>query len=160
MVDIETFKLPEVVDRAELAKWQANIKCVDTKDCPDEVNAFILALASKLGDFGQIGKDHSIITGYELMLSGYKVYDGEPVRAWDSYPLDIPKMVAVDHVTSMHRIFKRKGRQGLIDWCKARVKGTELERLLDNLNVHVFRIENERFKKMMEEINAAKKIDA
>lgn len=159
MVEIKTFTLPEVIDQAEILKWRAQIRRVEAPDCPDEVRSFITALAAKLGDFGQIGKEHSQISGYELKLSGFTEWNGEPVRAWDTYDLPVPRMVVVDHEGAMHRIFNKKGKQGLIDFCQAKVKGTMLERLLDTLNVQVFQNYSPHFNKVLAEINASKKLD-
>jgi len=151
---------PEVVDQVALRLWREGIKKREAEDCPEEVKSFITALADKLPDFGQIGKFTTVITGYELLLSGMKNFNGEKIYPWEVYRLPVPHMVAVDNETAMHRIYNRRGKQGLIDFCKARVKGTELERLLDILHVQVFKQEHEEFKKVLAEINQAKQLDA
>lgn len=129
-------------------------------DCPVEVSDFIEAIAAKLPDFGQIGKERVRITGYELLLSGVKEFKSEPVDTYAVYDLPIPRMVACDHVSAMHRIYNRKGKQGLIDFCRNKVNGTELARVLEILDVHVFKQERPEFKKVMTEINAQKKLDS
>jgi hypothetical protein len=159
MIDVKKYLPSDVVDQDELAAWRASIKKVQAEHCPEEVKQFIKALAEKLPDFGQIGKFTTLITGYELQLSGMKYFNGEPINAWEVYQLPVPRMVAVDHETAMHRIYHRQGKQGLINYCKARVKGTELERLLTILNVHVFKQERDEFKKVMEEIAQSKQLD-
>jgi len=156
---MEKYMPPEVVDQDALRAWRDSIKKHEADHCPEEVKSFITALAKKLPDFGQIGKFTTVISGYELLLSGMKHFNGEKIYPWEVYRLPVPHMVAVDHETAMHRIFHRRGKQGLIDYCKARVKGTELERLMDILYVHVFKQEHEEFKKVLAEINQAKQLD-
>lgn len=153
------YMLPEVVDQDELRAWRKGLKKSEAKDCPNEVRQFIAAVAEKLPDFGQIRKDKTMITGYELQLAGMKEFQGEQINAWEVYELPVPYMIAVDHHTAMHRIFHRKGKQGLIDYCTARVKGTELEKLLNILNVHVFKEERAEFKKVMEDITRSKRLE-
>ena len=159
MIEVKTFVLPEVIPQSELQQWKANIHRVEAPNCPAEVRQFIDALALKLADFAQIGKERTMISGRELLLAGMKELEGEPINTWTIYPLPIPRMVAVDHNAAMHRIFNRKGKQGLIDFCKAKVRGTELERLLTVLSVNVFKEERPEFKKVMADINASKKLD-
>ncbi len=149
----------DVVDQDELRAWRNGLKKSEAKDCPNEVRQFIAAVSEKLPDFGQIRKDKTMISGYELQLAGMKEFHGERINAWEVYELPVPYMMAVDHHTAMHRIFHRKGKQGLIDYCKARVKGTELEKLLAILDVHVFKQERAEFRKVMEEINQSKQLD-
>jgi hypothetical protein len=78
---------------------------------------------------------------------------------WEVYDVSIPRRVAVDHRKWMLRIFHRKGKAGLIDYCKAQVKKTDLERVLQVLEVNVFHNERPEFKKMMEQINTSKKLE-
>lgn len=160
MVEIKKYMPADVVNQDDLHAWRASIKKSEDKNCPEEVRQFIGALATKLPDFGQIGKFKSLIAGYDLLLSGMKEYKGESINPWDIYPIEVPHMVAVDHSTAMHRIYQRRGKQGLIDFCKAKVKGTELEQVLEILNVHVFHEERTEFKRVMEEIEQSKKMDS
>jgi hypothetical protein len=160
MVEVKKFMPPDVVDRDELLAWRAGIKKEVAENCPDEVRQFIEALAAKLPDFGQIGKFHSSMSGKDLLLSGMKEFNGERIDPWTLYHLPVPRMVAMDHEKNMHRIFRRQGKQGLINYCKANVKGTELQKVLDVLNVHVFKQERAEFLKVMSEINHSKQLDA
>lgn len=159
MIEVNKYTLPEVIPQSELNAWRSNIKKVEAEHCPPEVREFIAAVSAKLPDFGQTGKFNTLISGYELTLSGMTEMNGEQINPWEVYQLPVPKMQAVDHHAAMHRAFHKRGKQGLIDYCRARVKDTELERLLDVLNVHVFHQEREEFKKVMAEIHLSKKID-
>lgn len=157
MIDIKPYLPPEVIPQKDLEDWRRSLRRTEDKFCPDEVRQFITAVAAKLPDFGQIGKERDTITGYELQLSGVKEMRGETINAWELYELPVPRMVAVDHHAAMHRIYNRKGKQGLIDYCRARIKGTELERILTILNVHVFNQERPEFMKVLHDINASPK---
>ncbi len=158
MMEVAVMTLPEVVDINYVRDWQRAIKQVLDKDCPIEVEQFIDAVAVKLGDFAQYGREHEFIKGSELLLCGLTEWEGEQIFSFANYPLHVPKMQAVDHRKAMSRLFKKKGKQGLIDYVKARIKGTPLQQLLEVLNVHVFHQERPEFVKVMDEINAAEKI--
>lgn len=157
MIHNHRYHLQEIIPQSELQAWRASLAKSRAANCPDEVSQFIDALAPKLPDFGRIGTYTTIMPGYDLLLSGIKEVNGEKVNVWGAYPIEVPRMVAQDHHTAMHRIFNRRGKQGLIDYCRARVKGTELERLLYILDVNVFHQERTAFKRTLEEINAAQK---
>jgi len=160
MIEVKKFNMPEVVPQDELMAWRSGLKKSRVENCPPEVEEFISAVAAKLPDFGQIGQFHTAIAGKELHLSGMKHFNGEPIDPWTVYHLPVPRMVAVDHHTWMHRIFNRKGKQGLINYCRAQVKGTHLQQLLDILNVQVFHQERPEFTAVMDEIKAAKKLES
>ena len=148
----------EIVPQHELQAWRATLKKDNIENCPDEVQQFIHAVAAKLDDFGRIGQSESMIDGEDLLLCGMKEVKGEKIYPWVKYPINVPHMVAVDHHAAMYKAFHRKGKQGLIDYVKARLKGTDLERLLDVLSVHVFKEDRPEFKKVLDDINAAKKL--
>lgn len=160
MITITPYRLPEIVPHEALQAWRDAIPKPDLRGCPAEVRDFINALADKLPDFGQIRKDNTVITGYELNLANMHTYNGQWIDPMGVYDLPVPYLVPIDNRTSMHRTFIRRGKQGLIDWVKARVKGSELERLLEILTVHVFKEERPEFASMLEKINASKKITA
>lgn len=161
MMEVKNYiTLPEIVPPGDLKAWRDNITKVCIADCPPEVVEFIEALAAKLDDFVQIRKFHILISGYDLLLGGLKEVNGEAINPWDIYPTPVPYMIAADHRAWMYRLFKRKGKEGLISFCKVKVKGTELERLLDVLNVHVFYQVNPEFKRVMEKIMASKKMES
>jgi hypothetical protein len=147
--------LDNAVDRAHQA-WKASLKKVNVDDCPLEVKQFIEAMDRQLDPFGQIGKFRTQITGYELLLSGMKELNGEPIQRWETYPLDVPRTVAVDHSTAMHRIYHRQGKQGLINYVRARVKGRALASVLEILTVVIFKQERPEFKAIMAQINESK----
>lgn len=153
-------KLPEIIPQAELEAWRNKIAKVGIDKCPPEVIEFIDALAAKLDDFIRIRTEDVLISGYDLLLGGMKEIRGEPINPWEVYPTPLPYMVAADHRAAMYRIFHRKGKQGLIDFCKVKVKGTELERVLQILNIVVFRKERPEFKKIMDEISASQKLES
>lgn len=160
MIDLQPYKLNDVVPQAEVLAWKDRLrKLQPATQCPEEVEQFITAMAEKLGDFGQIRKFNAMISGYELLLCNMKELNGRTVVAWDVYPIAVPHMIAVDNYSSMMRIYRRKGKQGLIDYCKAKVKDTELERVLEILNVNVFHIERPEFVTTLQRINEAKKLE-
>jgi hypothetical protein len=160
MIEVRNYiTLPEVVPQAELKAWRDKIRSSE-KDCPLEVTQFIEAIARKMSDFGQIGKWTTLITGYELRLSGYKEYNGGDINPWEVYPMPVPHMQAVDHRKWMYRIFRRRGKQGLIDYCRAQVKASDLEKTLSILNVQVFREDRPEFQKVMADIAASNKIES
>lgn len=159
MIEVKSYlQLPEVIPALELEAWRASIK-KDIVGAPPEVCDFIEALANKLDDFAQIGKENVLISGYELMLAGIDQVKGEKIEMHHMYPTPIPYMVATDHRAAMFRIFRRKGKQGLIDFCRNKVRETELERVLQILNVEVFKQGRSEFSQMLAEINEANKIE-
>lgn len=152
--------MQEVVPHQEVITFQKSIRRSEPATlAPAEVEQFISALAEKLGDFGQIRKDKTGISGRDLLLCNMKELKGEVIDPWCVYQIDVPYMVAVDNYTSMMRIFRRKGKQGLIDYCKARVNKTALAGTLDILNVHVFHQARPEFQQVLNNIQASKKID-
>jgi len=152
------YALPEVVNREELRAWRSSLRH-KKYEAPAEVCSFINAISDKLADFGCIRNYSVAITGRELLLSGMKEYQGEYIHEDFAYELKVPHMVATDHHLTMHRLYERKGKQGLIDFCKAKVNGTELAKVLEILNVHVFNQERPEFNEVMSKIKASKKID-
>jgi len=158
MISVTPYTLPEVVNREELREWRKSLRH-KKYEAPAEVCSFITAISDKLADFGCIRNYSVAITGRELKLSGMKEYQGEYIHEDFAYELKVPHMVATDHHLTMHRLYERKGKQGLIDFCKAKVKGTELAKVLEILNVHVFNQERPEFVKVMNDIKAANKID-
>lgn len=160
MIEAEPYKLRDVVPPEEVRAWKDRIRKLQPRtQCPAEVEQFISAMADKLGDFGQIRKFEAKISGYELLLCNLKELNGQTVFASGVYPIAVPHMIAVDNYSSMLRIYRRKGKQGLIDYCKAKVKATELERVLEILNVNVFHIDRPEFVATMQRIHEAKKLE-
>ena len=163
MIEVKPYQLPEVVDREALREWQQSLQGDFEKlsgQIPGEVQIFIDALAAKLPDFGRIRNEKTMFTGYELLLAGMNELNGEAIERTSLYPVEVPFMQSVDNRLTMMRLYLRKGKSGLIDYVKARTKGTEMERLLMILNVHVFHQEREEFKQVMDGINNAKKLDS
>ncbi len=152
------YTLPEVINREELRAWRQSIRH-KKYPAPVEVCQFIDAISAKLNDFGCIRNYSTAITGRELKLAGMKEYNGEYIHEAFVYELKVPHLVAVDHHLTMHRLYERKGKQGLIDFCKAKVKGTELSKVLEILNVHVFHIERPEFNRVLNDIKASKKLE-
>lgn len=153
--------LPEVVPQHALQEWKAKIKLRQSvlHNCPDEVRQFIAAIANKLGDFGRFREYQVMRSGRELLLC-MKEWQGQKIDPWAMYPVNVPVLMAVDNQTAMLRIFQKRGKQGLIDFCKAKVSGTELERVLEILNVHVFHLHRPEYKKVMSDIEKSKKLEA
>ncbi|HEY3403894.1 MAG TPA: hypothetical protein VGK59_10935 [Ohtaekwangia sp.] len=160
MIEVDKYVLPDVIPQHELQAWRSKIDKVELENCPPEVKRFIKVLAAKLGDFGRIGQYIEYIPGDDLLLSGMKQVDGKKINPWMHYPTPVPKMVACDHETAMLRIFKRKGKQGLIDWCKVKVDKTELAATLDLLHVEVFKIYRPEFLEMLAQLEAQKKLES
>lgn len=148
-----------VVPEEVIRNWKDSLDVVLVDDCPQEVKEFIDAIAAKMPDFGQIGKHMARISGAELLLANMKEINGESVYPHYFYELPVPHMVAVDHHRWMLRAYRRRGKQGLIDYCRARVEGTELQRVLAILEVHVFHSNRDEYNKVMAEIRASKKLD-
>jgi hypothetical protein len=159
MIDIPQLKLPEVVDAQALREFKASIK-PEAYSSPPEVTIFVNALSKKLGDFAQYGKEQQVISGDELLQVGITEWEGKKVFSFAKYYLYVPKLQAVDRAATMHRIYRKKGKQGLIDYCKFHTTGTSLERLLSVLEVSVFKNERPEFKKMLADIEKAPKIDS
>lgn len=153
-------RLPEIIPQDELAAWRRNIKKVGFGECPSEVVEFIEALADKLDDFIRIRYENVWLSGDELLLGNVKEVNGEPVYPWGRYPTPLPYMVAADHRAAMYRIYHRRGKAGLIGYCKTKVKGTGLARILQILDVVVFKQERPEFRKMMDAIEASPKIES
>lgn len=159
MLGLKGVKLAEIIPQEELARWRESIPKVGVNQCPPEVVEFIDALAAKLDDFIRIKTEMVHTSGEDLLLGGVTEINGEPVNPWDVYPTVMPYMVAADHRAAMYRLYHRKGKAGLIGYCKTKVKGTELERVLQILNVVVFRKESDEFRKVMDDIAAAPRLD-
>lgn len=142
----------DIIPREDLLSWRNSLKSEVSPDCPLPVKQFIEAVASKLPEFSRIREEKTMITGYELRLANFHEYKGEVILDSCLYELPVPYMIAVDHRGAMHRIFRRKGRQGLVDYCRAHVDSTELARLIKIMDVHVFNRESEAFTELMTEI--------
>lgn len=156
MIDIPKYLPKEIIPQDELLAWRSTLKREEAKDCPLEVRQFIDAVASQLPDFVPNGRyTKTMITGYELRLAGMKEYNGEYLHDTFAYELPVPVMVAVDHRVNMHRSYRRRGKQGLVDYCRARVDAKQIDRLLKILDQHVFKEESAEFKKVMTQIKKA-----
>jgi hypothetical protein len=141
-----------------LAEWKNTVRFEYSNDTPPEVKEFIEALAAKLPSAERFRIEKVPFTGYELSLCGIKEIGKEPVVKFGVYQIDVPVLQPVAAALTMYRIYKRKGRPGLIDYCKAKVKGRELERVLDILNVHVFKQERPEFRQVMDAIYNSKQL--
>jgi len=163
MIDIKPYQPAEVVPRSVIEEWQQKIRTTVSKSyIPDEVQAFIDSLAAKMPDFGRVGTETFMYSGQTLLLSGMKQFKGEPVDPIESYSIEFPKMQAVDHRSIMIRLYHKKGKQGLIDYVKARLTGTRLARTLKILTVEVFQDYSQRgeYQRMMGEIKSAQKLES
>lgn len=158
MIAISTILLPEIVPAEDLLNWRKSLRTTEANAAPAEVKEFIEALAAKLPDYGRIGQDMVPFTGYELKLAGIKKLGGEEVVIYGVYKVAVPRLKATDEALTMYRIYQRKGKKGLVDFCKAKVKGTDLEKLLYILEVHVFHKERPEFRELMDRIVNSKKL--
>jgi hypothetical protein len=158
MIHFTPITLPEIVPQKDLLDWRKSLRTTEANSSPAEVKEFIEALAAKLPDYGRIGQDMVPFTGHELRLAGIKELGGERIIDFGVYKIAVPRLAATDQALTMYRIYQRKGKKGLIDYCKAKVQGTELERLLYILNVHVFHIESVEFRDIMDRIHNSKKL--
>lgn len=150
--------LPEIVPQHELQAWKAKMReRSQNYTAPVEVRTFIVSMANKLGDFAPFRQTQVLWRGRDLAMNEFA---GEKINQFDLYPVKVPVLQAVDHYTTMMLIYKKRGKQGLIDFCKAKVKGSELERVLNILTVHVFHEERPEFKQVLREIDNAKKLEA
>lgn len=158
MIEMQRINLPDVVDRNHLEQWRHSLPRRVAIHCPQEVKEFIQAVSQKLPDFERYQVESTLITGAELLLCGMNEFKGERIRATTAYPIDVPRMQAVDHHAAMHRTYLRNGKQGLINYVKARVEESKLRQLLEILNVYVFHIERPEFQEVMKGISQTKKL--
>jgi hypothetical protein len=160
MIEVKSYvELPEVIPPFALVAWRKSLEKIPESNIPPEVISFINAISAKMAAFARIRTEKVKMIGFDLRLTGMKEINGAPIDPWEVYDFDVPYLVAVDHRTWMFRIFRRRGKHGLIDYCKAQVKKTELERVLSILEVNVFHNERPEFRKVMAEIQAAKKLE-
>lgn len=152
-----TVQLPQIVDQAELKRWRQSIKKGFTVQTPAEVKLFINTMAFILPDFARYSQESQLISGRDLQLCGHDQWEGEKIDPWTMYELIVPKLQAVDHHVAMCKMYHRKGRQGLIDYCKARVIPSELRKVLKTMDEEVFNLRSPEFTRKMEEIRAIKK---
>jgi hypothetical protein len=153
MITLPTQQLPEVIPQSEIEAFKHEVRKpleVMVAAAPAEVQGFIAALADKLGNTAQVGQYDVMMTGDDLLLCGNS-FEGKRIDRHSIYPVKVPKLQVVDHYSTMHRLYHRKGKQGLIDYCKVHAKGTELEKLLSILTVHVFHQESIRITNLLNE---------
>lgn len=154
MIELNKYMPPEVVPQDELHAWRDSVRKT-VSSCPNRIGQFIVAAADQLPAFGQIRTFKTMITGYELKLSGMKEYNGEYLVDTFAYELPVPHMVAVDHYSAMTRAYTRRGQQGLIDYVKAHAHADAVEKLLYVLDSVVFEKGSEAFRKEMQTIKKA-----
>lgn len=155
MIQPDKYLPEEIIPAGELLAWREGLKKSEAKNCPGEVKEFIRAVADQLPAFSPVGEDKTMITGYELRLAGMTSFNGEMILDTCAYELPVPRLVAVDHYNAMHRAYNRKGKRGLVDYCKAHVNESGLGKLLRVLDVQVCKQESEEFKSIMTQINNA-----
>ncbi len=149
--------MPEVLPHHEVESWITKHRSFWLQaSCPSEVREFIEEMTTRLDLFKPFRRETAMMSGKEMLLCGIKEVKGERVLAFASYPIEIPVLHLVDRYSTMMRLFKRKGKQGLIDYTKAEVKGTELERVLHILNVEVFHHQSAEFRQVMQQIKETK----
>lgn len=160
MITVQPYiNMPEVIPPQVLNEWRQKVWSKRPRiNCPEEVQAFIEVISEHLDDFAKFREYTIMMPGQDLLLCGMKEWNGEKVFSFASYPMQVPVMQAVDHYSTMMRLYQKKGKQGLIDFVKAKVKATELEYTLNALEVNVFHNERPEFKQMMSEIEKAPKI--
>lgn len=151
------FHIDNGVPRHEVEQAQQAFSFTFAPDTPQRVIDFILSLSAKLPNLERFKVEKEPFTGEELLLGGSKKED---VLHGCIYMVDVPVMQQVSPALSMYRIYKRKGRKGLVDYCKAKVNGTDLQRVLEILNVHVFDENSIEYNEILNKINQSKKIEA
>lgn len=159
MIQLQPYTLPEVVDREHLRQWRNALPRKVATGVPHEVLAFINTIAYLLGDFAKYKTEKQYMRGADLLLCGVEEWNGETINTWTAYEIEVPVLQAVDHHAAMLRIFARKGKQGLIDYCRARVKSSQLKRVLETLEVEVFHFERPEFKAVMDAIQTSKQLE-
>lgn len=137
MIIAEPLVMKEVVDRTELDRWKNSLR-KSGADCPKPVLDFIYGTAPNLREFERYKVEIGKISGRELLLCGIKEWNGAAIDFWSLYDLPVPVMQATNHVRSMIKIYNRKGRQGLVDYCKARVKPGQLGTLMKIMDEFAF----------------------
>jgi len=162
MIEVKSYQLAEIVPRTVIDDFRSKIRAgISDKSVPTEVLQFIEALAGKMPDFGRNGIETFCWSGQSLLLAGMKEFNGEPVDPIESYSVEFPKLQAVDHRSTMLRLFHKKGKQGLVDYLKARLSGTRLKSAMHILSVEVFHEKRSNdYEKMMDEIKASKKFES
>lgn len=133
MIELQDTVPPHVIH-----SWKEERKRVlVVDDVPPRVAEFIDAIANELGDFEQNGKYAVLISGYELELANIKEIGGEKICRSDLYPIDVPIMQAVDHRGAMRKQFIKYGKQGLINYLKAKCDPAQIPSLKFILEQHV-----------------------
>lgn len=158
MITLPIQQLPEVVPQNEIESFKHELRkpLADIiAKCPPEVQGFISALADKLGNMAKVGEYTTMMHGDDLLLCGNS-FEGKRIERNMLYPVKMPKMQVVDHYATMHRLYHRKGKQGLIDYCKAHVQGTELEKVLNILTVYAFHQEAPHVTQLIKQWNSTK----
>jgi hypothetical protein len=158
MIQVEqyTFEIDNGIPKEVVRQAQQSYAFEFDSNTPERVKEFIQALAEKLPHIERFKIEQVPFTGYELMLGGSKEKD---LLMSCIYMVDVPVMQQVSPALSMYRIFKKRGKKGLVDYCKAKVNGTELSRVLEILNVHVFEQYSQEYNTMIEKIKQAKRIE-
>lgn len=155
MTVLPYIQLPEVVPQQDIMDLKKKARSKNY-GCPPEVTAFIIGLADALGDFAPFQRNVVMMKGSELLLTGIKEIKGERVMDFTSYPLEVPVLQYVDHYSTLQRQYIRYGKQGLIDFCKNKVKGTMLETVLEKMNVYVFHEHSPQFNQALAEMKTIK----
>lgn len=126
MIEVKTYQpIVDIVPVDELNVWfESCEKQVETlrRNTPEEVCNFIEAVADKLDTLATSSRTAESFLGKDLLLCGMTNWKGEPIIAERLYPLQVPRLVRVDHRLSMLRFYHRRGLRSLVDWCKARCK--------------------------------------
>jgi hypothetical protein len=140
MIEAKRINLPDTVPPAVMKAWREGQQCilVIDDDIPAKVLEFIDAVADELGDFEQHGKYTVLISGVELSLANIKKMGNEIIVAHNFYPIDVPVMIAVNHRNAMKRLYKKRGKHGLIDYCRAKCEPKKIRSIIEILNMHVF----------------------
>jgi len=137
MITPSIFHMPEVIPAGALEEWRSSLPSLKGS-VPERVLEFINGVSSMLPAFREYQKEHDYITGRELLLCGMTEWDGVTIVPAKIYSLPVPKMQAVDERSTMFRIFRKRGKQGLIDYVKFQFNGYTQKKLLRHLHVEIF----------------------
>ncbi|MEJ0030942.1 MAG: hypothetical protein WDO15_11455 [Bacteroidota bacterium] len=110
----------------------------------NELLEFIDAVANQLEDFKRYQVETDYITGREMLLCNMTHFEGEAILPGNIYPLQVPKLMAVDHRKNMMRQLISYGRKGLEGYINNCVPGTKAQALLHILSTRVFKDKSTR----------------
>ena len=92
-------------------------------------------IANSLPNQGQASNINSIVSGEDAILAGTTEIEGKEVDPEKEYIIGNRLIMAVDHKNRLKGMFKRHGKNGLIEYCKKFLKGKDCTKLEESINV-------------------------